>query len=131
MADFFTYHSVYSGFSFQISLVVFSHIPRIQQESVNLRCTTALGQQACVFTVFTVAVSPVHPASVVFKKAPWSDPAIRVATVIVLPNSFARVALLEAAHFGPVHAPGAGLGDVYRAPVETVFAAALDAVGER
>lgn len=82
-------------------------------------------------TLFTVTVAPVHSASVVPEKAPGSDPAVRVATVIVLPYSFARVALLEAGHFGPVHAPGAGLGDVYRSTVEPVFPAALDAVSER
>lgn len=82
-------------------------------------------------TLFTVTVPPVHSASVVPEKAPGSDPAVRVATVIVLSYSFARVALLEAGHFGPVHAPGAGLGDVYRSTVEPVFPAALDAVSER
>lgn len=87
--------------------------------------------RACVFTLFAVAVPPVHPASVVPEKAPGSDPAVRVATVIVLAYSFARVALPEAGHFGPVHAPGAGLGDVYRSPVEIVFPTALRAVGER
>lgn len=84
-----------------------------------------------MFTLFTVAVPPVHSAFVVPKKAPGSDPAIRVATVIVLSYSFARVALLEAGHLGPVHALSAGLGDVYRSLVEAVFAAALDAVSER
>lgn len=102
-------------------------ISQVQHKSTQ----HAVVQYACVFTLFTVAVAPVHSASGVLKKAPGSDPAVRVATVIVLPYSFARVALLEAGHFGPVHAPDAGLGDVYRAPVETVFAAALDAVGER
>lgn len=53
-------------------------------------------------TLFTVTVPPVHSASVVPEKAPGSDPAVRVATVIVLSYSFARVALLEAGHFGPV-----------------------------
>lgn len=84
-----------------------------------------------MFTLFTVAVAPVHSASVVPEKAPRSDPAVRVTTVIVLSYSFAQVALLEASHFGPVHAPGAGLGDVYRSLVETVSPTALDAVGER
>lgn len=84
-----------------------------------------------MFTLFTVAVPPVHSASVVSKKAPGSDPAVRVATVIVLSYSFIRVALLEAGYFGPVHAPGAGLGDVYRTPVEGVFPTALDAVIKR
>lgn len=84
-----------------------------------------------MFTLFTVAVPPVHSAFVVPKKAPGSDPSVRVATVVVLPYPLIRVALLEAGHFGPVHAPCAGLGDVYRSPVETVFPTALDAVGER
>lgn len=82
-------------------------------------------------TLFTVTVPPVHSASVVPEEAPGSDPAVRVAAVIVFPYPFARVALLEAGHFGPVHAPGAGLGDVYSSPVEAVLPAALDAVGER
>ncbi|KAF3852073.1 hypothetical protein F7725_005428 [Dissostichus mawsoni] len=76
-----------------------------------------------------VAIAPVSSAFVVPKKAPGSDPAVRVAAVVMLSNSFARVALLEAGHFGPVHTPGAGLGDVYRSPVETVFPTALDALG--
>ena len=84
-----------------------------------------------MFTLFTVAVAPVHSSSVVHEKAPGSDPAVRVAAVVVLSYSFSRVALLEAGHLGPVHAPGAGLGDVYRPPVETVSAAALDALSER
>lgn len=87
--------------------------------------------QACVFTLFTVAVPPVCSAFVVPKKAPGSNPAVRVAAVIVLPYPFTRVALLEADHFGPVHAPCPGLSDVYRAPVEPVFPTAPDAVGER
>lgn len=82
-------------------------------------------------TLLTVTVPPVHSASVVSEKAPRSDPAVRVATVVVFPYSFARVALLEAGHFCPVHAPGAGLGDVYRSTVEPVLPAALDAVSER
>lgn len=82
-------------------------------------------------TLFTVTVPPVHSASVVPEEAPGSDPAVRVAAVIVFPYPFPRVALLEAGHFGPIHAPGAGLGDVYRSPVEAVLPAALDAVGER
>lgn len=82
-------------------------------------------------TLFTVAVSPVHSASVVPKKAPWSNPAVRVATLIVLPDAFARMALLKAGHLGPVHAAGAGVRDVYGSPVESVSAAALSAVGER
>lgn len=84
-----------------------------------------------MFTLFTVAVPPVYSASVVPKKAPGSDSAVRVATVVVLAYAFARVALLEAGHFGPVHAPGTGLGDVYRSPVEAVFSTASGAVGER
>lgn len=84
-----------------------------------------------MFTLFTVAVPPVYSASVVPEKAPGSDPAVRVTAVIVVSYSFARVALLEAGDFGPVHAPGAGLGDVYRSPVEAVFPTALDAVGKR
>lgn len=82
-------------------------------------------------TLFTVTVPPVHSASVVPEKAPGSDPAVRIATVIVFSYSFARVALSEAGHFGPVHAPGAGLCDVYRSAVEPGFAAALGAVSER
>lgn len=84
-----------------------------------------------MFTLFTVAVPPVRSASVVPEKAPRSDPAIRVAAVIVLSYPFPRVALLKAGHFGPVHATGPGLGDVYRSPVEAVFPTALDAVSER
>lgn len=84
-----------------------------------------------MFTLFTVAVPPVYSASVVPEKAPGSDPAVRVSAVIVVSYSFARVALLEAGDFGPVHAPGAGLGDVYRSPVEAVFPTALDTVGKR
>lgn len=84
-----------------------------------------------MFTLFTVAIPPVHSASVIPEKTPWSDPAVRVAAVIVLSYPFARVALLEAGDLGPVHTPGAGLRDVYRSPVETVFPTALDAVGER
>lgn len=84
-----------------------------------------------MFTLFTVAVAPVHSASVVPEKAPGSDPAVRVPAVVVVSYSFARVALPEAGHLAPVHAPCAGLGDVYRSPVEAVFAAALHAVGER
>lgn len=86
---------------------------------------------ACVFTLFTVAVPPVHSAFVVFEKAPGSYPAVRVATMIVLFNPFIRVTLLEAGHFGPVHAPGAGLSDVYSSPVEAVSPTALCAVSER
>lgn len=86
--------------------------------------------RACVFTLFTVAVAPVHSARVAPEKAPGSDPAVRVAAVVVLSYPFARVALPEAGHLGPVHAAGAGLGDVYRPPVEAVSPAALDAVGE-
>ncbi len=82
-------------------------------------------------TLFTVAVAPVHSPSVVPEKAPGSDSAVRVATEIVLSYSFARVALLEAGHFCPVHAPGPGLSDVYRSPVEAVSPPALDAVRER
>ena len=88
------------------------------------------GTRAWVFTLFTVAVTPVHSASLVPEKAPGSDPAVRVAAVVVLSDPFARVALPEAGHFGPVHAPAAGLGDVYRPPVEAVLPAAPDAVGE-
>lgn len=84
-----------------------------------------------MFTLFTVAVPPVHPAFLVSEKAPGSDPAVRVATVIVLSYPFARVTLLEAADLGPIHAPSAGLGDVYRSPVEAVLPTALDALGER
>lgn len=82
-------------------------------------------------TLFTVTVPPVHSASEVPEKAPGSDPAVRIATVIVFSYSFSRVALSEAGHFGPVHAPGAGLCDVYRSAVEPGFAAALGAVSER
>lgn len=82
-------------------------------------------------TLFTVTVSPVHSASVVPKEAPGSDPAVRVAALIVFPDAFPRMALLEAGHLGPVHAASAGVRDVYGSPVESVPAAALDAVGER
>lgn len=82
-------------------------------------------------TLFTVAVSPVHSASVVLKKAPGSNPAVRVATLIMFPDAFARVALLEAGHLRPVHAARARVRDVHGSPVESVPAAALDAVGER
>lgn len=84
-----------------------------------------------MLTLFTVAVPPVHSAFVVSEKTPGSDPAVRVATVIVLSNSLIRVALLEAGYFGPVHAPGTGLGDVYRSPVEAISPRALRAVCER
>lgn len=84
-----------------------------------------------LFTLFTVAVAPVHPASVAPEEAPGSDPAVRVAAVVVLSYALARVAVPEAGHLGPVHAPGAGLRDVYGPPVKAVSAAALDAVGER
>lgn len=84
-----------------------------------------------MFTLFTVAVSPVHSSFVVPEEAPGSNPAVRVATPAVLPYSLARVAFREAVHFGPVHAPGAGLGDVYGSPVEAAFPTALNAVGER
>lgn len=87
--------------------------------------------QACVFTLFTVAVAPVHSASVGPEKAPGSDSAVRVPTLIVVSYSLPRVALLEASDLGPVHAAGAGLGDVYRPQVKAVFPTALDAVGER
>lgn len=90
----------------------------------------SVGLQVCP-TLFTVTVPPVHPASGVPKKAPRSDPAVRVATVVVLSYTFSRVALLEAGHIGPVHAPVARLGDVYRSAVKTVFSAALDAGRER
>lgn len=86
--------------------------------------------RACVFTLFTVAVAPVHSARVAPEKAPGSDPAVRVAAVVVLSYPFARVALTEAGHLGPVHAADARLGDVYRPPVEAVSPAALDAVGK-
>lgn len=82
---------------------------------------------ACGPTLFTVTVAPVQPASGAPEKAPGSDPAVRVATVVVLSYTFARVALLKAGHIGPVHAPLAGLGYIYRSAVETVFSAALDA----
>lgn len=82
---------------------------------------------ACGPTLFTVTVPPVQPASGAPEKAPGSDPAVRVATVIVFSYTFAWVALLKAGHIGPVHAPLAGLGYVYRSAVETVFSAALDA----
>lgn len=82
-------------------------------------------------TLFTVTVSPVHSAPVVSKEAPRSDPAVRVPALIVLPDAFPRMALLEAGHLGPVHAAGAGVRDVYGSPVESVPAAALYAVGER
>lgn len=82
-------------------------------------------------TLFTVTVPPVHPPSGVPKKAPGSDPAVRVATLAVFSYTFARVALPKADHIGPVHALVAGLGDVYRSAVETVFSAALDAGRER
>lgn len=81
--------------------------------------------------MFTVTVPPVHPASGVPEKAPGSDPAVRVATVVVFSYTFAGIALLKAGHIGPVHAPVAGLGDIYRSAVETVFSAALDAGRER
>lgn len=81
--------------------------------------------------MFTVTVPPVHSAFVVPKKAPGSDPTIRVAAVIVISYAFPWVALREAGHFCPVHASGAGLCDIYRPPVEAVLPAALDAVGER
>lgn len=84
-----------------------------------------------MFTLFAVAVAPVHPASVVPEEAPGSDPAVRVAAVVVLADAFARVPFPEATHVGPVHAPSAGLGNVYRSPVESVFPAAADAFGER
>lgn len=84
-----------------------------------------------MFTLFTVAVTPVYPAFVVPEKAPGSDPAVWVAAVVVLSNPFARVALLESGHFGPVHAPAARLGHVYGSPVEAVLSAAPNAVGER
>lgn len=86
---------------------------------------------ACCPTLFTVTVSPIHPASRVPEKAPGSDPTVRIATVVVFSYTFARVALPNAGHIGPVHAPVAGLGDIYRSAVETVFFAALDAGRER
>lgn len=82
-------------------------------------------------TLFTVTVSPVHSASVVPKEAPGSNPAVGVAALIVFPDAFSRMALLEAGHLGPVHTAGAGVRDVYGSPVESVPAAALNAVGER
>lgn len=84
-----------------------------------------------MFTLFTVAVPPVYSAFVVPEKAPGSDPAVWVAAVIVLSNAFARIALPESGHFGPINAPGAGLCDVYGSPVEAVFPTAPNAVGER
>lgn len=70
-----------------------------------------------LFTLFTVTVSPVHPASLVPEEAPRSDSAVRVPALIMLPDAFARVTLREAAHLTPVHTPCAGLGDVDRAPI--------------
>lgn len=84
-----------------------------------------------MFTLFTVAVPPVYSASVVPKKAPGSDSAVRVATVVVLAYAFARVPFVEAGDIGPVHTPGAGLSDVYRSPVEAVFPTTPGTVGER
>lgn len=82
-------------------------------------------------TLFTVTVSPVHSASVVPKEAPGSNPAVGVAALVVFPDAFSRMALLETGHLGPVHAAGAGVRDVYGSPIESVPAAALNAVGER
>lgn len=65
------------------------------------------------------------------EKTPGSDPAVWIATVIMISNPFPRIPLLEAGNFGPVNASGSGLGGVYRSPVESVFPSALDAIGER
>lgn len=82
-------------------------------------------------TLFTVAVSPVCSAFVVLEETPGTDPAVRVAAVVVLSYPFARVALFESGHLSPVHAPAAGLGDVHDSPVEAVFPPAPRALGER
>lgn len=91
---------------------------------------SSVGLHVCP-TLFTVAVAPVHSASGVPKKAPGSDPAIRVATLVVFSQPFAWVALPKAGHTGPVHALVARLGYVYRPAVETVLSEALDAGRER
>lgn len=70
-----------------------------------------------MFTMFTVAVPPVNSAFVVPKKAPGTDPAVRVAAVVVLSYPFARIALFESGHLRPVHAPAGGLGHVDGSPV--------------
>lgn len=80
----------------------------MQKVSVAFKRQISLGiicGPACYPTLFTVTVPPVHPASGVPEKAPRSDSAVRVATVVVLPYPFARVALFKAGHIGPVHAP--------------------------
>lgn len=88
-------------------------------------------RQACMHTLFTVAVSPVCSAFVVLEEAPGTDPAVRVAAVVVLSYPFARVALFESGHLCPVHAPAARLGDVHDSPVGAVFPPAPCALGER
>lgn len=84
-----------------------------------------------MFTLFTVAVSPVNSAFVVPEETPGSDPAVRVAAVVVLSYPSVWIALFESGHLGPVHAPAAGLGHVDGSPVRAVLPPAPCALGER
>lgn len=83
-----------------------------------------------MFTLFTVAVAPVYPPSIVSKETPGSDSAIGISAEIVVAQSFARIPVLDTGNITPVHALSAGLGDIYRSLVVTCLAFALNAVRE-
>lgn len=82
-------------------------------------------------TLFTIAITPVYPSSVISEEAPWSNPAVWISAVIVVPKTFARIPTNNSGYLAPVHAFSPRLGNIHRALVESGLPFAVNAVTER